>query len=251
MYGRWKARVFCGRGRSGRPVTLEVRKALAGVKGFADRGIVAEDRQLVAYFKDRIRTCRNRFFPGFFHQHDQDAGIRFQTGLRQRNTPILVGDVVQRYQRDGFGADIVQKHDGIERIRTPDQTIREILKLMIAPGPHVRKTHENEDDGNRRKGDQRPGIIVLHLAELQRQEDVDESRNDRDVEHIAEKHRDPCEPAAGTVGDKQFTLPGGVAAACQQRDDLKPRPLIRQAGKPEQNRKQFRDNPVDQNDERE
>ena len=106
-------------------------------------------------------------------------------------------------------------------------------------------------DGNRRKGDQRPGIIVLHLAELQRQEDVDESRNDRDVKHIAEKHRDPCEPAAGTVGDKQFTLPGGVTAACQQRDDLKPRPLIRQAGKPEQNRKQFRDDPVDQNDERE
>ena len=177
----------------------DFRKAFARVEGFADRDIVTEDRQLIARLKNRVRPGGHRLFAALFDQHHQNARLRFQPRLRKGDAPVFLRDLIERYKRDGIRADIVQQHDRVERVRPPDDAVRHLLQHCVAPGANAGHAHENKDDGHDGQRDQDGDVKMLDLARLKRQEDVDESGYDRDVEHVSEQHRDPGQSASAAV----------------------------------------------------
>ena len=77
-----------------------------------------------------------------------------------------------------------------------DEMIGQALELAAAPGVDGGEAHKDENDRHRDQRDQQHEQRALLPRKLQGEEDVDESRNDGDVEHVAEEHRDPGEPSS-------------------------------------------------------
>ena len=121
---------------------------------------------------------------------------------------------------------------------------------MVAPGADPGHAHEHEDQRNGRERDEDAEIHILHLRELEGEKDVNEGGYDRDVEGIAEEHRDPRQAPPLGGGEEHLALPGREARPRQKRDHLKARLLVRQSREAEQDRKELRDDPVDQDHQR-
>lgn len=220
------------------------------VERAADHGVIAEDGQLVADREDGVRSRRNRFLSCLLDQHHQNARVRLQARLGQRDPLVLLRYMIERHQRDGIRPDIIEKHDGVETVRPSDEPVRQLLQDGVAPGPYPRDPYKNEDDRHSAQRDQDAEIIIIDLTQLEGQKDVDESGDDGNIEHVPEQHRDPREPPSAPVGEKHLALLRRIPAACQKGNHLKARPLVRQAGEAKQDREQLRDDPVDQDNQR-
>ena len=224
-------------------------EAFAGVEDTADRLVIAKDGQLVAGPKDRVRCGRLGLRAAAVHQHDEDVVVGLEARFRKGLVLQVLGHLVKIHLCDDVAADVVHQQHGVLRA-LPEDALCQTEQLVVHPAAHRGHAHADHDQRHGHQREQRAEEVMLHLRQTHGEEDVDERGKERDVEHIAEQHRRPGQPAAGAAGDEHLALPGGEAAARQQGDHLEASLLIRQAGEAKEHGEKLGNDPIAQNDQR-